>query len=46
MTGRDWRTMTRADFDTAAATVQTALVPAPDPAGTGDLFALLEETKR
>lgn len=35
---RDWRDMTRDAFDTSAATVQTALLPAPDPAGTGDLF--------
>ena len=30
--------MTRELFDTDAATVQTALLPAPDPAGTLDLF--------
>lgn len=35
---RDWRTMTRGDFHPDAPTVQTALLPAPDPAGTGDLF--------
>lgn len=36
--GRDWRTMTRDAFDTDARTVQTALLPSPDPAGTLDLF--------
>jgi len=41
MAGRDWLTMTRADFDRDAPTVQCALLPAPDPAGTGDLFSLL-----
>jgi hypothetical protein len=41
VTGRDWRAMTRADFDTAAGTVQGALLPAPDPVGTGDLFELI-----
>lgn len=35
----DWRTMPRDAFDTGARSVQTALLPAPDPAGTGDLFA-------
>lgn len=34
--------MTREAFDTDAATVQTALLPAPDPAGTLDLFAALD----
>lgn len=37
-TGRDWTTMPRDAFDTTARTVQTALIPAPDPAGTLDLF--------
>jgi hypothetical protein len=38
----DWRTMPRTMFDTQATTVQTALIPRPDPADTGDLFDLLE----
>jgi hypothetical protein len=42
-TGRDWRTMTRDMFDSSASTVQTALLPTPDPAGTGDLLAELSE---
>lgn len=33
--------MTRDMFDSSAGTVQTALMPAPDPAGTGDLLAEL-----
>lgn len=43
MIGRDWRTMTRADFDRGAHDVQTALLPTPDPVGTGDLLELLED---
>jgi hypothetical protein len=39
----DWRTMTRDAFDTSAREVQTALIPAPDPAGTGDLLTLLTD---
>jgi hypothetical protein len=41
--GRDWRDMTPADFDTDAGTGQLALLPAPDPCGTGDLFDLEED---
>lgn len=37
-----WTGMTRADFDKDASTVQGALIPAPDPAGTGDLFDQVE----
>lgn len=44
MTGRDWRDMTRDLFDTRAETVQTALLPAPDPCGTLDLFEMSEES--
>ena len=43
MTAPDWRDMTRETFDATARDVQTALLPAPDPCGTGDLFELLAE---
>lgn len=34
--------MSRDEFDTSAETVQGALLPAPDPVGTGDLLDQLE----
>lgn len=43
MTGRDWVTMTPADFDRDAPTVQLALLPAADPAGTLDMLELLPD---
>lgn len=42
MIGRDWRTMTPTDFDTAATETQLAILPASDLVGTGDLLELLE----
>lgn len=46
MTGRDWRTMTRDDFDTttelgALFDLEPAQVRPDDGRGTGDLLALL-----
>ena len=38
-----WQDMTRDQFDDTARDVQAALLPAPDPCGTGDLFELLED---
>jgi hypothetical protein len=39
MAAPDWRTMPRTAFDTAAGDTQLALIPAPDPADTGDLYS-------
>lgn len=46
-TGPDWRTMTRADFDTGAPPetlfeLEPGAVCAVDPCGTGDILELLE----
>lgn len=39
----DWCAMTRDAFDTGARDTQLALIPTPDPAGTGDLLTLLTD---